>query len=243
MDLLPTLKSTPRGLPSAASWILSSEIRLQAGFASARRLMMMGFYNMALSRQRLAFMVTTEQEALEALSTSRPGLLIVTPQLERGSGLALVEQARSVVNDIRTILVVDGATNDLVSVGRSQADAVLNEADCFGEDQPIATLIRSLSLGQRYRSRSIVDAMETASAKRKPWREQPPDMNARELEMVALLVQGLGDRQIAESLEISYETARSRGKAVRRKLGANTRTQVVAKAIQLGLAKLGAGRQ
>ena len=232
MDLLPTLKSTPRDFPSAASWILSSEIRLQAGFASARRLMMMGFYNMALSRQRLAFMVTTEQEALEALSTSRPGLLIVTPQLERGSGLALVEQARSVVNDIRTILVVDGATNDLVSVGRSQADAVLNEADCFGEDQPIATLIRSLSLGQPYRS-----------AKRKPWREQPPDMNARELEMVALLVQGLGDRQIAERLEISYETARSRGKAVRRKLGANTRTQVVAKAIQLGLAKLGAGRQ
>ena len=149
MDLLSALKGTPRGFPSAASWILSSEIRLQAGFASARRLMMMGFYNMALSRQRLAFMVTTEQEALEALATSRPGLLIVTPQLEQGSGVALVEQARSIVNDIRTILVVDVATDDLVSVGRSQADAVLNEADCFGEDQPITTLFRSLSLGQR----------------------------------------------------------------------------------------------
>lgn len=242
MDLLSALKGTPRGFPSAASWILSSEIRLQAGFASARRLMMMGFYNMALSRQRLAFMVTTEQEALEALATSRPGLLIVTPQLEQGSGVALVEQARSIVNDIRTILVVDVATDDLVSVGRSQADAVLNEADCFGEDQPITTLFRSLSLGQRYRSRSIVDAMESASATRKPWWDQPPDMSARELELVTLLVQGLGDRQIAERLAISYETARSRGKAVRRKLGAKTRTQVVAKAIQLGLAKLGADR-
>ena len=84
--------------------------------------------------------------------------------------------------------------------------------------------------------------MESASATRKPWWDQPPDMSARELELVTLLVQGLGDRQIAERLAISYETARSRGKAVRRKLGAKTRTQVVAKAIQLGLAKLGADR-
>ena len=64
---------------------------LQAGFASSRRLMLMGLYNMALHKPRLAFMVTTEVEALQGLASSRPGLLIVTEQLEQGSGLALVE--------------------------------------------------------------------------------------------------------------------------------------------------------
>jgi DNA-binding CsgD family transcriptional regulator len=57
--------------------------------------------------------------------------------------------------------------------------------------------------------------------------------------LLDLLILGLGDREIADRLMISYETARSRGKALRRKLGASSRAQVVAKALQLGLARLG----
>jgi len=55
------------------------------------------------------------------------------------------------------------------------------------------------------------------------------------------MINGLGDREIAEHLGISYEAARSRGKVVRRKLGAGSRAQLVAKALQLGLGRL-AGR-
>lgn len=239
MDLLSSFRSSPGRYASAASWVLSSDIRLSAGFASAHRLMLLGFFNTALSQQRLAFMVTTEQEALQGLETTRPGLLIVTEQLEQGSGLALVEQARAVVQDIRTILILDGPHDDLLAAGRSTADAVLREADCFANDQPIVAMIRALALGQRYRSPSVLAAMRAASLQRQPWRDAAPDLSAGDLELVTLLVQGLGDREIAEQLEIRYETARSRGKALRRKLGASSRAQVVAKALQLGLARLG----
>lgn len=44
LDLLPTFRGTSLSFPSAASWVLSSNIRLQAGFASSRRLMLMGLY-------------------------------------------------------------------------------------------------------------------------------------------------------------------------------------------------------
>lgn len=239
MDLLPTFRGTPRGFPSVASWVLTSDIRLCAGLASARRLMLMGLYNMAISKPRLAFMVTTEQEALQGLADTRPGLLIVTEQLEQGSGLALLEQARSVLPDIRTILIVDGPDDDLLAAGRSSADAVLREADCFGDDQPLVNMNRAMALGRRFRSASVLAAMQAASVQPECWRDGPPDLNARELEMVALLVEGLGDREIAEQLEISYEAARSRGKAMRRKLGASTRAQVVARDLQLGLTRLG----
>jgi DNA-binding NarL/FixJ family response regulator len=241
MDLLPTFRGATRRYSSAASWVLSSDIRLEAGCASAHRLMLMGMYNIAISKSRLAFMVTTEQEALEGLAIRRPGLLIITQQLEQGSGQSVVEQARSLVSDVRTILIMDGPNDDLVAAGRSSADAVLLEADCFGHQKPIVSLTRALSIGQRYRSASVVAAMEADSVQRDPWRDQPPDLNARELEIVDMLVQGLSDREIAEQLVVSYETARSRSKVLRRKLGANNRAQVVAKAVQLGLARLGAG--
>lgn len=241
MDLLPTFRGTPRGFPSAAGWVLSSDIRLQAGFVSARRLMMMGLYNMAISKSRWAFMVTTEREAMEEMAIRRPGLLIVSEQLEQGSGQAVVEQARSLVSDIRTILILDGPSDDLVAAGRSSADAVVLEADCFGPDQPLVALIRTLAMGQRYRSPSVLAAMDAASVLTDPWRDQSPGLSFRDLEIVDLLVQGLTDRQIGERLEVSYETARSRSKVLRRKLGVRSRTQVVAKAVQLGLARLGAG--
>lgn len=114
MDLLPSFRGTPRGQGTALSWLLSSDLRLRAGFASANRLMLMGFYAMKLSKQRVAFMVTTEQEALEGLVATHPGILILTPQLDQGSGLALVERARSVVSDIRTILFVN-QSDDLLA--------------------------------------------------------------------------------------------------------------------------------
>jgi hypothetical protein len=42
------------------------------------------------------------------------------------------------VQDIRTIVILDGPNDDLVAAGRSMADAVLREAECFGSDQPVA---------------------------------------------------------------------------------------------------------
>ncbi|MEA5416649.1 response regulator transcription factor [Synechococcus sp. BA-132 BA5] len=46
--------------------------------------------------------------------------------------------------------------------------------------------------------------------------------------MLELVGRGLSDRQIASSLGLSYETARSYVKAVRRKLGSNNRLAAAA---------------
>lgn len=235
MDLLPTFRGFTKNSPAAASWPLGGDLRLTTGFASARALLLLGFYAMAQSKPRLAFMVTTEEEALQGLVASRPGLLIVTQQLERGSVLALVERAPTVVRGLRSFLIVEGGQEELVAAGRSSADAVVLEGECFGASQPLVALTRALALGQRYRSPSVVAALEAAALKREPWRDGPPPLNRRELDIVELLAQGLSDRQIAERLAISHETVRSRVKALRRKLGTSTRAEAVAKALRLGL--------
>jgi hypothetical protein len=59
MDLLSIFAKTRRGFPSAASWVLSSELRLSAGFAYAR--------------QSLAFLVTSEQRPWRAMPVPDPG--------------------------------------------------------------------------------------------------------------------------------------------------------------------------
>ena len=61
------------------------------------------------------------------------------------------------------------------------------------------------------------------------------DLTARELEVLALLKQGMTNKEIAEALVISENTVKRHLKAVFTKLEVNTRSAAVARAISLGL--------
>ena len=112
MELLPFFNRSQLLYPTAKSWIFNSDIRFSIGFTSSQRTLLWGFYNIARNKKIIKFMVTTEKEALSELAQTRPGMLIVTPYLEQGSGLAVIEKARSVVDDIRTLLIVNQQTDN-----------------------------------------------------------------------------------------------------------------------------------
>jgi DNA-binding NarL/FixJ family response regulator len=60
-------------------------------------------------------------------------------------------------------------------------------------------------------------------------------LTAREVEVLALLVDGRTNRQIAEALYISVKTAGAHVSSILRKLDASTRTQAAAVALHAGL--------
>ena len=220
---------------STMGWLLSSEIRLSAGFASSRKLLLYGLYRSILNRRRVAFMVTTAAEAIEGLNYHRPGVLIVTPRLEDGDGLELAIQARAVVPDIRTIVLCDQDQDDLLVAGRADVDAVVTEQECFGVDQQLRNMLISLSLGRQYRSLAVQSHL---LVEEQGWRNPPPELTARERQLMDLWVEGLGDREVADRLGVSYGTVRSHGRTLRKKLGVSTRAQVVLKALSLGLSRV-----
>ena len=101
-------------------------------------------------------------------------------------------------------------------------DAMVHEDDFSADEASLGEAFIALALGQRYRSPSL------------RVREWPPPLaqgpegarlSPREEEVLALLVRGLKDRQIAETLGLSYETTRSYVKTVRGKLGGGSRVE------------------
>lgn len=235
MNLLGEMPRLTRLVAPSMGWLLSSEIRASAGFASSRKLLLYCIHQSLLNRRRARFMVTTEAEAMEGLRSSRPGLLIVTPNLEQGDGLALAERARAVVPDIRTIMLCDQDCDDLIVAGRSGVDAVICEQECLTADQQLRTLIITLSLGRRYRSPAVMARLDGED---QGWRNATPPLSTREQQLIDLWVEGLGDREVADRLGLSYGTVRTYGKTVRQKLGVGTRAQVVLKALSLGLSQV-----
>jgi len=67
-------------------------------------------------------------------------------------------------------------------------------------------------------------------------RENPAGLTARELEVLALLCEGVGNAELARRLVVSERTAGHHVSAVLRKLGVQSRGQAAAEGRRLGLA-------
>jgi DNA-binding NarL/FixJ family response regulator len=67
-------------------------------------------------------------------------------------------------------------------------------------------------------------------------RENPSGLTTRELEVLALLAQGLRNAQIAERLVVAHKTVDHHVSAILRKLGARTRGEAAALAFRHRLA-------
>jgi DNA-binding NarL/FixJ family response regulator len=63
----------------------------------------------------------------------------------------------------------------------------------------------------------------------------PGGLTTRELEVLALVSEGMRNAQIAERLVVSPKTVDHHVSSILRKLGASTRTQAVAEATRLGV--------
>ena len=76
--------------------------------------------------------------------------MIISPNLEEGDWLQLVERARFIVDDIRTIVLCDYYHDDLVAAGHSSADRVICEQELFSEAQLLNSMVITISLGRRH---------------------------------------------------------------------------------------------
>ena len=65
-----------------------------------------------------------------------------------------------------------------------------------------------------------------------------PGLTAREMDVLRLMAQGLGNKSIARELAISSHTAKYHVASVLAKLGAHTRAEAVSRGIRRGLVPL-----
>jgi two-component system, NarL family, response regulator LiaR len=98
----------------------------------------------------------------------------------------------------------------------------------------LAQAIRAAHVGRGTLSPGIVQAMTRADGQ-----PAPPghDLTERELEVLALLVAGLGNNEIAEKLVVSPATIKSHVSNILAKFGVASRTEAATIAVRQGLVK------
>ena len=228
MDLTPFLSSLEG--TTLDQVLLSVAISGKVAIAMKGRFLLRSVCESFQDRTRIGCAVTDEATCLAYLAREPYELLICTDYLEDGNGFELVRKARSAHPGLRAVLLALGDVIPAQYVDAPWLEAVVAEADFIGDQRPLQAAALAVMGQHFYRSPSLRSGtLPYLSC---------PRLTKREYEVLDLLASGLTDREIAERLVVSEETAKTYTKRLLNTLDVNNRLQAVLKGMRCGMVQL-----
>jgi DNA-binding NarL/FixJ family response regulator len=181
-------------------------------------------------KTRIGCAVTDQASCLHYLQQDSYELLICTDFLESGSGFELARLARQVQPQLKVVVLALGDAIPVEYAEASWLEAVVAEADFIEDQKPLEAAVMAVMGHHCYRSPSLRSGQLPYLS--------CPRLTPREYEVLDLLASGLTDREIAEQLVVSEETARTYTKRLLKTLEVNNRVQAVLKGMRCGMVKL-----
>jgi len=228
MDLTPFLGSLEG--TTLDQVLLSVAITGKVAIAMKGRFLLRSVCESFQDRSRIGCAVTDQNTCLAYLGKERYELLIATDYLEDGNGCELLRLAHGIQPSLKVVLLALGDVIPAQYVDAPWLQAVVAEADVIGDQRPLQAAVMAVMGNHSYRSPSL----RTGNL---PYLSCPRLTN-RESEVLDLLASGLTDKEIAEKLVVSEETAKTYTKRLLKTLDVNNRLQAVLKGMRCGMVQL-----
>ena len=165
---------------------------------------------------------------------------VVDLGLPDGSGLDLIGELRAV--NPQSVVLVLTASSDRTQFARAVeagAAGVLHKSTPLHE---LVGAVRRLTAGEQLLSVSeVLELLRLAGQQRRQDRDAGQALRGltpREREVLQLLTEGLNDKEIAQRLHVSPQTARTHMENILNKLGVNSRLQALVYALRHGVVTL-----
>lgn len=165
--------------------------------------------------------------ALNACTHNCPDVVLMDMIMPRMDGVTATERIRAVCPNTQIIALTSfGDENNVQAALKAGAIGYLMK-NISGDE--LANAIRRAHEGQSTLSPEAAQVLIKATTR-------PPspghDLTERELEVLALMIEGLNNREIGEHLIISSSTVKNHVSSILSKLGTISRTQAVALAVE-----------
>ena len=166
-------------------------------------------------------------EAVSETARLRPDVVIMDLMMPKKDGVAATAEIVATTPSARVILLTTFGTSDGIAhaLAAGAKGAILKNAD----NAELATAIRKVAAGGEFISAEI----------RRQLAADPPvsEFTPRQRDVLAAMVRGLTDRDIASLLGIRQDGVNDHVRAVLKKIGAANRTEAVAIALRKQLLK------
>jgi NarL family two-component system response regulator LiaR len=170
------------------------------------------------------------KDALRLCAEVHPDVVLMDMMMPDMDGVETTKAIREQYPDVQVLALSSFHNGELVR-GAMQAGAVGYLLKGLSMDE-LAEAIRAANAGRHTLAQEAVQALvESAGSPRKPG----DDLSDRELEVLALLVSGKSNAEIAEQLVISMPTVKSHVSQVLSKLGVANRAAAASLAIKHNL--------
>jgi len=171
---------------------------------------------------------TNGVQAVELYRQHRPDIALLDLRMPGMTGIEAAAAIRKEFPQARMIaLTTYGGDEDIRRTLAAGVQAYLTKDVLHDE---LIKAIRAVHAGQTYLPAGVAAALAAQMPR--------PDLSARELQVLELIVRGLANKQIAYSLSIAEHTVKNHVKSILSKLGVQDRTQAATVAIQRGIIHL-----
>lgn len=181
-------------------------------------------------------------DGLEAVSLARalqPDVVLMDLVMPKLDGVAAIEQIRAELPNTQVLILTTYADDEHIMDGIQAGARGYLLKDALPDElvRAIRVVAAGESLLQPAVAAKVLDKLSALMGGEGETAAQPPtpQLTDRELEVLTLLAGGARNRDIAEALFISERTVKVHVANLMDKLEARTRTEAVARAIQLGL--------
>ncbi|MFN9695357.1 MAG: LuxR C-terminal-related transcriptional regulator [Synechococcaceae cyanobacterium] len=228
MDLTPFLQRHQQS--DLSDMLLTVSVTGKVALALKGRLVLRSLCASFRDPSLIGCAVTDESSCLDYLDRQSYELLICTDFLDGGSGFELARKARERQGQLKVVLLALGDAIPVEYLEAPWLQAVVAEADFVEDERPLQAALLAVMGNHSYRSPSLRSG-------KLPYLSCPR-LTPREYEVLDLLARGLSDREIAQALVITEETARTYTKRLLRTLDVNNRLQAVLKGMRCGMVNL-----
>jgi DNA-binding NarL/FixJ family response regulator len=168
------------------------------------------------------------QQAVELYRKHLPDVTLLDLRMPGMGGVEAAQAIRAEFPNARMIaLTTYGGDEDIRRALNAGVHAYLTKDVLHDE---LLKAIRAVHAGQTYLPAAVAAALAAQLPR--------PDLSAREVQVLELIVRGLANKQIAYALSIAEHTVKNHVKNILSKLGVQDRTQAATAAIQRGIIHL-----
>jgi len=176
------------------------------------------------------------QQAVRAVLALRPDVILLDLEMPVMDGIAAIEQIMAQWPDARILVLTSFATDDRVfpAVKAGALGYLLKDSGPDALVEAIRQVQRGESSLHPKIARKLIQELARPAL-------QPPTVDPltpREIEVLRLVAQGLGNQEIADELVIGEATVRSHVSSILSKLHLASRTQAALYALREGYASL-----